>query len=144
MNSYASMVLGGESRNVEQLGAYVAWLINNRLFQEEIERAAGAGITRVRMQDLTGADFLATELHGELLPEQLTKAGRAFTEYYLLSDLYDKDYQQVQLIGENEWLRYADLAPLISRAFRRFSEPEQTGLGGTLAKILKFPSRKSD
>lgn len=142
MNSYASMVLGGESRNVEQLGAYVAWLINNQLFQEHIERAAGSGITRVRMQDLTGADFLSTELHGELKPEQLTEAGRAFTEYYLLSDLYDSDYQQVQFIGDNEWLRYADLAPLISRAFRSFSQPKQTGLTGTLAKILKFPSRK--
>ena len=139
MNSYASMVLGGESRNAEQLGAYVAWLINNQLFQEHIEHAAGSGITRVRMQDLTGADFLSTELHGELKPEQLTEAGRAFTEHYLLSGLYDRDYQQVEFSGENEWLRYADLAPLISRAFRHFNQP---GFGGMVAKILKFPSRK--
>ena len=142
MKSYASMVLGGESRNVEQLGAYVAWLINNQLFQENIERAAGSGVTRVRMQDLTGADFLSTELHGELKPEQLTKAGRAFTEHYLLSGLYDKDYHQVQFMGDNEGLRYADLAPLISRAYRSFAKPERTGLSGTLAKVLKFPSRK--
>jgi len=59
-----------------------------------------------------------------------------------LSGLYDKDFLQVQFIGDNEWLRYAELAPLISRAYRSFSEPERTGLGGTLAKILKFPSRK--
>ena len=142
MKSYASMVLGGEFHNVEQLGAYVAWLINNQLFQETIEGAAGSGVTRVRMQDLTGADFLSTELHGELKPEQLTKAGRAFTEHYLLSGLYDKDYQQVQFVGENEWLRYADLAPLISRAYRSFAKPERISLSGTLAKVLKFPSRK--
>ena len=142
MKSYASMVLGGEFRNVEQLGAYVAWLINNQLFQETIERAAVSGVTRVRMQDLTGADFLSTELHGELKPEQRTKAGRAFTEHYLLSGLYDKDYQQVQFVGENEWLRYADLAPLISRAYRSFAKPERISLSGTLAKVLKFPSRK--
>ena len=142
MKSYASMVLGGESRNVEQLGAYVAWLINNRLLQDSLESAGGREITRVRMQDLTGADFLATELHGELKPEQLTKQGRAFTMHYLLSGLYDKDFLQVQFIGDNEWLRYAELAPLISQAYRSFSEPELTGLGGTLAKILRFPSRK--
>jgi hypothetical protein len=59
-----------------------------------------------------------------------------------LSGLYDKDYHQVQFIGDNEWLRYADLAPLISRAYRSFGEPGGTGLSGTLAKILKFPSRK--
>ena len=140
MKSYASMVLGGESRNVEQLGAYVAWLINNHLFQEHIERTASKGITRVRMQDLTGAGFLSTELHGELRSEQLTEAGRAFTEHYLLSDLYDKDYGQVELVGENEWLRYADLAPLISRAYHRFSKPTFVG---KVAKILKFPSPKS-
>ena len=79
MKSYASMVLGGESRNVEQLGAYVAWLINNRLLQDNFESAGGREITRVRMQDLTGADFLATELHGELRPEQLTETGRALS-----------------------------------------------------------------
>ena len=142
MKSYASMVLGGESRNVEQLGAYVAWLINNRLLQDNFESVGGREIMRVRMQDLTGADFLATELHGELRPEQLTETGRAFTRHYLLSGLYDKDFLQVRFIGDNEWLRYAELAPLISRAYRSFSEPERTGLGGTLAKILKFPSRK--
>jgi hypothetical protein len=142
MKSYASMVLGGESRNVEQLGAYVAWLINNRLLHYSLESAEGREITRVRMQDLTGADFLATELHGELKPEQLTEQGRAFTRHYLLSGLYDKDFLQVQFIGDNEWLRYADLAPLISRAYRSFGEPERTGLGGTLAKVLKFPFRK--
>ena len=142
MKSYASMVLSGESRNVEQLGAYVAWLINNRLLQDSLESAGGREITRVRMQDLTGADFLATELHGELKPEQLTEQGRAFTRHYLLSGLYDKDFLQVQFIGDNEWLRYAELAPLISQAYRSFSEPELTGLGGTLAKILRFPSRK--
>ena len=142
MKSYASMVLGGESRNVEQLGAYVAWLINNRLLQDNFESAGGPEITRVRMQDLTGADFLATELHGELRPEQLTDQGRAFTRHYLLSGLYEKDFLRVQFIGDNEWLRYAELAPLISLAYRSFSEPERTGLGGRLAKILKFPLRK--
>ena len=136
------MVLGGDARNVEQLGAYVAWLINNQLFQTHVERVAERMMTRVRMQDVTGADFFSTELHGELKPEQLTQPGRAFTEHYLLTDLYDKDYQQVAFAGENEWLRYADLAPLISRAFREFNQPQRSSLGGTVAKILKFPSSK--
>jgi hypothetical protein len=143
MKIYASMVLGGEARNVEQLGAYVAWLINNRLFGPNVERESGRSVTRVRMQDFTGADFLATELHGELKSDQLTGPGRSFTEHYLLSNMYDQDYLQVDFTGENEWLRYADLAPLISKAYRNFNEPARRSLTGSIAKILKFPSFKS-
>ncbi len=142
MKSYASMVLGGETRNVEQLGAYIAWLISNHLLADHVERSASRSATRVRMQDLNGGDFLATELHGELMPEHLNETGRAFTEAYLLSGQYDADYQQVTFEGENEWLRYEELAPLISKAFQVHRAPKKVGFANTVAKILPFPSRK--
>lgn len=141
MTSYASMVLGGEDRNVEQLGAYVAWLINHQLFQDHVERSAGSALTRVRMQDLNGGDFLSLALHGELEAAHLTDQGRAFTEHYLLSGRYDKDYATVKFDGENEWQRYADLAPLITRAFREFEDGKKPK--GMLAKVLQFPGRKA-
>lgn len=144
--SYASMVLGGDARNVEQLGAYIAWLINNRMFTDYVERTCEDAITNVRLQSTTGADFLATDLHGELKPSHLTDEGRSFTEHYLLSELYDAHYESVEFDGENEWIRYGDLAPLISAAFREFQHKDtlaSTGVVKKVAKILQFPSRKN-
>ena len=63
------------TRNVEQLGAYIAWLINNRMFTDYVERTCEDAITNVRLQSTTGADFLATDLHGELKPSHLTDEG---------------------------------------------------------------------
>ena len=48
------MVLGGEDRNVEELGAYVAWLINSRMFTDYVERTSESAITDVRLQSSTG------------------------------------------------------------------------------------------
>ncbi len=141
MTTYASMILGGSDRNVEQLGAYTAWLINNRMFVEAIERISDDAITRVRMQSSTGADFLATELHGELESTHLTEQGMAFTEWYLVSGRYTQDYQKIEFDGENEWLRYADLSPLISAAYREFETGTKPSLGKKLAKVLQFPKR---
>ena len=140
--SYASMILGGEARNVEQLGAYVSWLINNRLFTDYIERTCEDGLTNVRLQSTTGADFLATNLHGELNQSALTDTGKSFTETYLLSGRYDTDYQSIEFHGENEWVRYQDLAPSISKAFREFENPEKSGTVKKLAKVIKFPGMK--
>ena len=136
------MVLGGADRNVEQLGAYVAWLINNRLFTDYIERTASDALTDVRLQSVNGADFLATELHGELKASDLTKEGQAFTEHYLLSGRYAADYQTVPFHGENEWLRYGDLAPLISAAYRAFNGAPVSGAKNKIAKVLQFPRKK--
>ena len=135
------MILGGEDRNVEQLGAYVAWLINNRLFVDYVERTSADAMTGVRMQSSTGADFLATELHGELQASHLTEEGQQFTEHYVLTGRFDEDFQRVEFDGENEWLRYADLAPLISSAYRRFEEDRNPSLGKKLAKVIQFPRR---
>ncbi len=140
--SYASMILGGDARNVEQLGAYVAWLINNRLFTDYIERTCEDGLTNVRLQSTTGADFLATDLHGELAPSALIDTGKTFTEKYLLSGRYDADYQSVEFHGENEWVRYQDLAPLISKAFREFESDQNPSAVKKLAKVIKFPGMK--
>lgn len=137
--SYASMILGGEERNVELLGAYVAWLINNRLFTDYIERTCEDALTDVRLQSSTGADFLATGLHGELTHSALTETGKAFTEHYLLSGKFADDYDSVEFSGENEWIRYGDLAPLISKAFREFTGEQNASPVKKLAKVLKFP-----
>jgi len=142
MKTYKSMILGGTQRNAERLGAFVAWLVSNQLFTPHVEKSAGSTATRVRMHDLTGADFLAMELHGELKPEQLTEPGQSFTEHYLMSGQFDADYDSVDFNGENEWIRYEALAPKMTKAYQAFVKPAKTGLLQATAKILKFPGAK--
>ncbi len=137
---YESIRLGGDDRNAESLGAYVAWLVINHLLDDVLERSAGAGVTRVRLHDLTGAGFLTTVLHGELQSTHLNAAGRAFTEHYLVSGKYRAEYAGCGYRGEDEWLRFAEVSPLIARAFKQFREPAPPR-GSRLAKIIQFPSR---
>ncbi|MDA0977018.1 MAG: hypothetical protein O3B72_00530 [Proteobacteria bacterium] len=142
MESYASMVLGGADRNVERLGVFIAWLINNQLFASGMEQEHGQLMTRVRIQDLTGADFFSTALLGELRPAQLTETGRRFTDQYLVSGQFDRDYGALDFSGDDEWLRYAVLAPIITREFRQFSQPRDDGPVRKLARVLQFPGRQ--
>ncbi len=140
---YASMILGGESRNVEKLGAYVAWLIMNRLISNELETTESRIITRVRLHDASGADFLSTVLHGELRAEHLTAEGRIFTSEYLSNGNYEKDYAEVDYDGENEWHRYLDLAPKITRRYQAKRQSEEPGFIQKTAKVLRFPGARS-
>ena len=139
METYRSMILGGAERNAEKLGAYVAWLVSNQLIAPRIEKIGGSSVTRVRMHDLTGADFLATVLHGELKADQLSEAGQAFTEHYLVSGLFDEDYEHLEYSGENEWHRFEEISPKITRAYQNFLQAKKPGLLKTTAKILRFP-----
>jgi hypothetical protein len=138
--SYQSITLGGQDRNAESLGAFVAWLVTNNLLGAQLAQQAATEAARVKMQDLTGAAFLTTVLHGELKPEHLNEVGRGFCERYLASGDYDRDYSEVTYVGENEWHRYQEVSPCITAAFRKLTQPEPIFKKLT-AKILKFPGR---
>tara|TARA_R110002110_G_scaffold158110_1_gene355330 strand:- start:433 stop:915 length:483 start_codon:yes stop_codon:yes gene_type:complete len=140
-NSYQSIRLGGENRNAESLGDFVAWLVINNFLEADLEQRAGSKVARVKMQDLTGPAFLTTALDGELKPEHLTAKGRAFCEHYLVSGDYDRDYQQLELAEENDWLRYDAVAKRIREVFHTFNEPEAP-LKKLVAKVIQFPKRK--
>jgi hypothetical protein len=131
---YGSVVLGGEERNVEYLGLFVAWLTCNNLLSVVTERSNGRAISRVRMHDLTGADFLATVLDGELRADQLSDEGARFTEHFLLGGGYQQAYEACSYEGDNEWIRYDEVSPAVTAEFRRWREPAKP-----LAKIIKFP-----
>ena len=147
--NYASIQLGGVGRNVEYLGALVAWLVSNSLLEPAVERDAGAAAARVRMQDLDGPAFLTTVLHGELKPGHLTEAGQKFLDGYFVSGQYEADYNDCRYSGEDEWLRFDEVSPRISKAYREFSQPEPEVRASVLrsvgAKVLQFPGlKKSD
>ncbi len=140
-NSYEELRLGGDGRNVEYLGAFVAWLVTNRLLSDHLEKVAGSAIARVRMQDMTGPAFLTTALHGELGPSHLSADGQQFAERYLKSGQYRQDYNACTYVGENEWHRFDELSPKITAAYRGPSTQTTTPARG-VAKILSFPSRR--
>ena len=131
--TYATMVLGEDNRNAESLGLLVAWLVAHDMMSESLESSVGRDMARVRMQDMTGADFLSVVLHGELASAHLSAAGQAFVESYLLTGRYQRDYDGAGYEGENEWHRYDELAPLISAAHQKLNKPQRN------AKIIKFP-----
>ena len=140
-DAYQSIRLGGEDRNAESLGDFVAWLVTNNLLAPALEELSGRQAARVKMQDLSGPEFLTTVLHGELKPEHLNATGRRFCEHYLTSGNYDRDYQQLETITENDWLRYDAVAPHIGSVFRSFDKPEAP-LKRLVAKVIQFPKRK--
>ena len=138
---YESLQLSGTARNAERLGLYVAWLVSNSLLAESTEQSAGRAVAHLRMQALTGPEFLTTVLHGELRADHLNALGQSFSEAYFVTGTFNEDYAGCDYTGENEWHRYDELAPKISAAFRRFREPASKLKQG-IAKIPQFPSRK--
>ena len=139
-DTYASVVLGGDARNAEFLGVMVAWHVTNHLIAPNLESRAGRTVARVRMQDMTGAGFLTTELDGELRPTHLSEEGQRFVEAYFLSGQFRSDFDAAEFDGDNEWERYDQVAPSISAAFRKFRAPAEKP--STMGKILQFPRRK--
>ena len=136
---YEAIQLNGPERNVERLGAMVAWLVSNNLLSIPVERSSGSAAARVRMQDMTGPAFLTTVLHGELKAADINEVAQGFVASYLVTGRYNEDYDRCDYEGENEWLRYDEVSPLISEAYRQFRQPKT--IRSTVAKILKFPSR---
>ncbi|MFT4712055.1 MAG: hypothetical protein ACJAVI_003488 [Candidatus Azotimanducaceae bacterium] len=153
--TYESLRLNGEENNVDRLGTFVAWLVANNLLASDLEKRAGSSVARLRMQDLNGADFLATVMHGEFKVEHLAESARKFVEDYFVSGTYEADfnscaynsteYTSLEHNGENVWLLYDEVAPKISKAFHQFNNPPsppKSKAKTALAKILQFPSRK--
>jgi len=137
--AYEPLVLSGPDRNVERIGAFVAWVVSNHLLESVLEKRAGSAVARLRMQDMTGPEFLTTVLDGHLAPEHLTETGRDFAETYLRSGRFVDDFAECTYEGEHEWQRYDEISPRITRAFQAFREP--VSVVRRVAKILKFPTR---
>lgn len=140
-DAYQSIRLGGDDRNAESLGDFVGWLVSNNLLDPALEAKAGSEAARVKMQDLTGPEFLTTVLHGELKPEHLNDDGQKFCEFYLATGDYDRDYQLLEYVGDNEWFRFDEISKRIGDVYRTFSQPKAP-LKKLAAKVIQFPGRK--
>ena len=148
--TYESLKLNSEESNVERLGTFVAWLVANNLLSSSLENSAGSSVARLRMQDLSGAEFLTTVMHGEFKVEHLTENAKKFVDQYFVVGNYEADfnaavaaikYDASQDAFNSAWLLYDEVAPRISAAFQRFNNPP-SAVKTTIAKILQFPGRK--
>lgn len=148
--TYESLRLNGEENNIDRLGTFVAWLVANDLLASDLERRAGSSVARLRMQDLNGADFLATVMHGEFKVEHLAEKAKKFVEGYFVSGAYEADFNSCEYNSrenrdENVWLLYDEVAPKVSKAYHQFNNPPskiESKVKTTLGKILQFPGRK--
>lgn len=140
---YETATFGGTGRNVERLGTFVAWLVSNNLMEPVLERTADTAIARVKMQDLTGPEFLTTVLHGELLRAHVSDQAHAFMASYFVTGQYQADYETCEYDGDNEWFRYDRVAPKISAAFQDFLGNKQQSAAPRKrgAKVIQFRPR---
>ena len=138
---YAQMRFGGDDDSTERLGIFVAWLVNHRQLCDAIEQSASRSVARVRLQDLTGTEFLSTVLHGDLRQAHLTERGNAFTRVYFASGRFNDDLDE--LVGERHrkmdpWTRYDHIAPVITKAYEAWKLSLHPSPLTRLAKILPF------
>jgi len=108
---------GSIDRAAVPLGLYLAWCANLKLLSDEFEAANEFLLLRLRYREITGSELLTVGCGGELAPDVLSAAGRAFTEGYL--DGYLDDFRSV--FGEDiydvedSWTEYDRLAPVLTR-----------------------------
>ena len=138
---YAQMRFGRDDDSIERLGIFVAWLVNHRLLCDDLERSASRSAARVRLQDMTGTEFLSTVLHGDLREAHLTQRGNAFTREYFVTGRFNEELDEV--LGERHrkmdpWSRYDHVAPVIMKAYEAWRLSLRPSPLARLAKILPF------
>ena len=134
--SYETIQFGDLTANADRLGIIIAWLVSHQLTEANFEQENALAVSRLRLEDMTGAEFFATVLHGEFGSAFLNQHGQDFVEDYFLSGTFDHDYNQVKLYAADERVLYNDLSLKISEAYREFVEPPS--IGKQLAKMLRF------
>lgn len=138
---YAQMRFGPNDDSIERLGIFVAWLVNHRLLCDEIEQSASRSVARVRLQDLTGSEFLSTVLHGDLRQAHLSERGNAFTRAYFVTGRFNDDLDEVSSERHQKmdpWVRYDHIAPVITKAYEAWRLSLHPSPLTRLAKILPF------
>ena len=127
---------GDAASNAEKLGIIISWLVSHHLTEATFEHENASAIARLRMEDMSGAEFFATILNGEFGSAFLNQHGQDFVEDYFLSDTYEHDYNQVRKCTADQRLLCNHVYLKISEAYRKFVKPPS--IGQKLAKVLRF------
>ncbi len=134
--SYETIQFGDAAANADRLGIIIAWLVLHQLTEANFEQENALAISRLRLEDITGAEFFTTVLQGEFNSAFLNQRGQDFVEDYFLGGTYDHDYNQVKAYTADERLLCNHVSLKISEAYRQFVEPPS--IGKKLAKVFRF------
>ena len=134
--SYETIQFGDATANADRLGIIIAWLVSHQLTEANFEQENALSISRLRLEDITGAEFFTTALHGDFGSAFLNQLGQDFVEDYFLSGSYDHDYNQVRRYTADERLLCNQVSQKISKAYRKYLEPPS--IRQKLAKVLRF------
>ena len=134
--SYETIEFGDSTANADRLGIIIAWLVSHQLTEANFEQENALAISRLRLEDITGAEFFTTALHGDFGSAFLNQLGQDFVEDYFLSGSYDHDYNQVKIYTADERLLCNQVSQKISKAYRKYLEPPS--IRQKLAEVLRF------
>ena len=134
--SYETIQFGDATANADRLGIIIAWLVSHQLTEASFEKKNAPAVSRLRLEDITGAEFFATVLHGEFGSAFLNQLGQDFVEDYFVGGAYDHDYNQAKAYTADEQVLCDHVSLKISEAYRQFVEPPS--IGRKLAKVLRF------
>ncbi|OYN86491.1 DUF7832 domain-containing protein [Parenemella sanctibonifatiensis] len=79
-----------EEAAATHIGMYFTWLVERGLVGEDLVREHGAALDQVRSGQLRGSGFIVDQCDGQLLAQDLTEVGAAFTEH--VYDSYLEEY----------------------------------------------------
>ena len=134
--SYETIQFGDTTANADRLGIIIAWLVSHQLTEANFEQENALSISRLRLEDITGAEFFTTALHGDFGSAFLNQLGQDFVEDYFLGGTYDHDYNQVKAYTDDKRVLCNHVSLKISEAYRKFVE--SPSIGKKLAKVLRF------
>ena len=134
--SYETIEFGDSTANADRLGIIIAWLVSHQLTEANFEQENALAISRLRLEDITGAEFFTTVLHGDFGSAFLNQRGQDFVEHYFLSGSYDHNYNQVKIYTADERLLCNQVSQKISKAYRKYLEPPS--IRQKLAEVLRF------
>jgi hypothetical protein len=58
--SYETIQFGDATANADRLGIIIAWLVSHQLTEANFEQENALAISRLRLEDITGAEFFTT------------------------------------------------------------------------------------
>lgn len=114
-----------EENAATHIGFFVAWAINQGLWDASPDTDETVAIQRVRDRTITGRTFLLEICDGKLFAWMLNKEGSAFARRYYES-AYSKDYQSTlildlesdYLVADN-WENYDRIANVIHQRYAK-------------------------
>lgn len=120
-----------DSAAATHIGMFLAWALLHGMAGEELADDSAEALAALQRRELSGAQFLITELDEKLIDEDLNAEGAAFALAYYVGDDHDSryidDYFAAFSVDEaslyrvpDTWEHYERLAPAIDARYARW------------------------